>query len=359
MVGSDWQRARLGKIFKNLKGVDVIYIRNTQVQDPNFLYLTGFTSGLFEGTKLIATRKKTWLITSPLEYETALAQRPEGMKVIQYGGGAKSEKMLVSRLIRGKRVGANLSFLPFTYLKSIKEEFGARGVVDISNAMLGARLIKDESEIGKIRKAVKVTKRAMIEIQKYFKEGITELELAARFDFIQMSLGASGPSFKTIVCFGKNAAFPHHSPDNTRLKRGQFVLIDAGAVVDGYCSDITRTFMFKGASERQKEMFEVVKEAQLRAIAEMAPDKDGNQIYKNAKDFIDNAKGGKYMGRFIHSLGHSLGIEVHDGARLGGERTILASGMVMTVEPGIYVNGFGGVRIEDDVLITRRGIEIL
>jgi Xaa-Pro aminopeptidase len=203
-------------------------------------------------------------------------------------------------------------------------------------------------------------------IQKEFKEGMTEMELAARFDSISASLGSEGPSFKTIVCFGANAALPHHSPDRTRLRYGDFILIDAGAKVQNYCSDITRTSIFGTDKsripdcEKKQEMLRIVKDAQLAALRKIAPGVTGLTIHMEAQRTIDTAANGRYKGTFIHALGHSLGIEVHDGPGFSpGAKQELEPGMVITNEPGIYVEGFGGVRIEDDILVTEKGAEVL
>lgn len=189
---------------------------------------------------------------------------------------------------------------------------------------------------------------------------MTELQLAARFDFLQMGLGASSTSFNTIVCFGSNAAEPHHASGNRKLRKGDIVLIDAGGKFSNYCSDITRTFVFgKKANPRQARMIGTVAKAQKLAIGMIRRGVNGKNVHFAAKAFIDSAERGIYKDRFIHSLGHSIGIDVHDGLGLGPQDNILKAGMVVSVEPGIYVPGFGGARIEDDVLVTENGCEVL
>jgi Xaa-Pro dipeptidase len=354
------QKARLEKIFRNLRGVDTIFISNSDIVDPNFLYLTGFTSGLFENSVLMATRRKLYLMTSPLEYQTALSQKTNMMQVIDSINGAKTAEKVIKREVKGRRVGINASFMSFDSYRSFRNKCKPGKIVDVSKQLLEARMIKSKDEIDKIRRAVRITKRTMKMIPKYFKEGMAEIELAARFDFIQKSLGASGNSFPTIVCFGKNAAMPHHFPDGTRLRKGDFILIDVGAKVKNYCSDITRTFIFGSAgTKQQREMIKIVRGAQREAINRIRPGRNGKQIHLLAEKYIDTAQGGKYKGKFIHGLGHSLGLEDHDGPAFSRHNNTLKQGMVVTVEPGIYINGFGGVRIEDDVLVTQHGCEIL
>ncbi len=359
-MAQNWQKLRLEKVLKNLKSVEALCLINTDTADPNFHYLLGFTSGLFEGSVLIATKNKIYLITSPLEYETALEQKTSMMRIINSGYDGKPAMKWISKLVKKKKIGMNESFLPTEIYKRFKLKYKPKKILDASGAFMQARLVKDADELAKIRKATKITKTAMKEIQKHFKQGITELQLAAWFDFIQMSLGASRPSFGTIVCFGKNAALPHHSPGNTKLRKGDFVLIDAGAKVKNYCSDITRTFVFSGkGNAKQNEMLETVRKAQKNAISAIAPNKYGNEIHNIAENIINSAYKGKFKGRFIHSLGHSLGLEVHDGPGFSKQKNKLKQGMIITVEPGIYIPGMGGVRIEDDVLITKDRCEVL
>lgn len=362
-----WQRNRLRKVFGNRDDVDAIVIINTNRADPTFYYLTGFIGdpGDFEDSIIVATRKRIFLIISPVEYQNSLDKKTEIMEVIDNRYSDEVTTRWLNKLIRGKRIGINAPFLPVRIYDNLKKAYSPKRIVDVSRELLEARLIKDKDEIRKIRKAVGITRTAMQRIRAYFKAGMTEQQLAARFNFIQMSLGAVEPSFRTIVCFGKNAALPHHSPDGTKLRKGDLILIDAGARVDNYCSDFDRTFFFRKASREQEEMVDVVKEAQRRAIAAMREGEKGSTIYDIANNYINNANNGRYRGRFIHKLGHSIGLEVHDGGieenvfRLYKQENILKEGMVLSVEPGIYIPGFGGARVEDDILVTKKGHIIL
>jgi Xaa-Pro dipeptidase len=358
-------KSKLERIFSKAANVDSIVLVNTNEKDPNFTYITGFTSGIFEDNFLILRRDRVKLITNPLEYEAAISQKVSGLEVVKSTSGKETIEILKSELNK-ERVGINEDFLVYSYYGVIKSKAEPSKIVPVAKAFSASRLIKSASEIKRIKEAAEITKRAQKEILSELREGMTEKELAKKFDDLSGRLGSDKPSFDTIVCFGANASMPHHSPDNTKLKDGDLVLIDAGSKVGNYCSDITRTTIFArdSLSARQamekEEMISIVKEAQRKAIDAIKPGVKASDIHKIAADHIDSAANGKYKGTFIHSLGHSLGIEVHDGAGLSpASSQRLEPNMVVTVEPGIYVSGVGGVRIEDDVVVTKSGSMIL
>jgi len=349
--------AKLKKIFSGAK-IDLLLIKNGSEQDPNFKYLTGFTSGTFEDNFLIATRDKVSVLTSELEYETALSQAKEGTEVVNAFKSKEAFKKALS-VIKGKSIGVNGDFLSFNDYNKI-EKFKPSKIIDISENLIKARLVKSEEEIANIRKAASITKFAIMEVQKSIKAGMTELEVAARVDFVMKSLGASGNSFDTIVAFGKNTALPHHMPDQTKLNDGDLVLIDTGAKYNNYCADITRTFVYGKSNKRAEEMIKFVKSVQLMAIHMLRPGADAYIVGKKVKKYIDSYKGGIYKGKFIHALGHGIGLEVHDAPVFGNTPyRKIKKGMTLAVEPGIYFVGFGGVRIEDDVLIDKNGAIVL
>jgi len=349
--------AKLRKIFSGAK-INLLLIKNSDGQDPNFKYLTGFTSGTFEDNFLIASRKKVSVLTSELEYETALSQAKEGVEVINALGSKKDFKKAIS-VIKNKSIGVNGNFLSFNDYNKIKK-FKPSKIIDVGENLIKARLVKGVEEIANIRKAVSITKFAIMEVQKSIKAGMTELEVAAQVDFVMKSLGASGNSFDTIVAFGKNTAFPHHMPDQTKLNNGDLVLIDTGAKYNNYCADITRTFVYGKANKRVEEMIKFVKEVQLMAIHMLKPGVDAYAVEKKIRKYIDSYNGGVYKGKFIHALGHGIGLEVHDASVFGNTPyRKIKKGMTLAVEPGIYLVGFGGVRIEDDILIDKNGAIVL
>jgi Xaa-Pro dipeptidase len=355
---------KIDKVFSHVRA-DAILLMNTKTEDSNFLYLTGFTSGIFEGTLLIVSKSRLILLVSALEYEIARAQKPKGMDIVKIERRDDVKRVMRAYLAR-KVVGINESFVPYSSYKRIKEHSGARRLVDVSKAFDEARAIKSGEEIENLRAANRITKKALVEVKRHIKTGVTEKDIAAMFDYLIMKHGADGPSFESIVSFGKNAALPHHMPDNTRLRPNSFVLMDVGARYKNYCADVTRTFIFKPDKKTEKykrmaSMYKTVKEAQFIALKAIRAGVDASEPHIDAEKHINSAKHGVYKGKFIHNLGHSIGIDTHDG-NIGLAPNMhfkLREGMVFSDEPGIYIVGFGGVRIEDDVVITKDGAIVL
>jgi Xaa-Pro dipeptidase len=354
---------RVGRVFKNVDA-DVLLVANTNTTDPNFVYLTGFPSGSFEGTFIIVKKKGIEFIASELEYEIARENAPKGIKVTKITSRNELRK-IISEGIKNKKVGMNYSFVPHSLYARLTK-LGGKGTsfVDSSKAFATARLVKDDDEIMKIRKAASITKEAIASTKASLKVGMTEEKVAAMINWHMADMGAA-IAFDSIVSFDSNTALPHHMPDKTRLKENSIVLFDVGARYMNYCGDITRTFMFKPnvksrKHERFKDIYRVVANAQSLALGMIKEGVLGSNVHKAAADHINKYNGGIYSGRFIHSLGHSLGIEVHDGMGLAPSSTIrLKRNMVMSDEPGIYITGFGGVRIEDDVLVGKASSSFL
>jgi Xaa-Pro dipeptidase len=351
---------RIRKIFENTEA-EVIFLMNTNVEDSNFLYLTEFKSGIFEGNPLIITKKGLVLPVSPLEYEIAKEEGPKGMKIIKISSRKKMDDT-IKKYLKGKVVGINASFLPYGYYKRVKKMAMPKKIIDVSKGFYNARSVKDEWELSNIRKANVIAKSALSEAREELRTGISEREVAARIEYLMVKKGANGIAFKSIVAFDSNSAMPHHMPGDARLKPNGIVLIDIGARYNNYCSDITRTFLFKPDKSLQKylrfmEMHKIVKEAQAIGYRAVRAGVLGSDAHKAAEEHINSAMNGRYKGKFIHSLGHAIGLDVHDmgpGLR-PGEKESLKTNMVVSDEPGIYVPGFGGVRIEDDLIVKENG----
>lgn len=235
-----------------------------------------------------------------------------------------------------------------------------RETVDFVNGSLAVDLtrgIKDKEEQEKMRAASAVNDKAMERLRGLVREGVTEKEIADRLLGIYQEFGGEDFSFSPIVSFGANAADPHHMPDDTVLRVGDVVLFDVGCVKDGYCSDMTRTFCYKEATEKNREIYELVRRANEAAIAGIKPGVPLCELDKIARDMI--AKAG-YGENFNHRLGHFIGLSEHEfgDVSLANER-VAEPGMIFSIEPGIYLAGETGVRIEDLVLVTEDGVEVL
>lgn len=239
------------------------------------------------------------------------------------------------------------------FLLELMELGAGSGYQNASECVDGARRIKDADEIQRMQQASRLNDEALNEIRGLLHEGISELEVAAGLNAIYKRQGTQGASFGPLVSFGANAAIGHHKPDATTLKEGDCVLIDTGCKLDSYCSDMTRTFFWKRVTDKQKEVYETVKRANLAAQAAMKPGMKFCEIDKVARDIITEAGYGPY---FTHRLGHCIGIEVHDAGDVSAaNQDIVKEGMIFSCEPGIYLPGEFGVRIEDLMLITKDG----
>jgi Xaa-Pro aminopeptidase len=219
------------------------------------------------------------------------------------------------------------------------------------------RAVKSVTELTQMRRAARLISDVFEQVVRKIRPGISELELAAEIDFRMRILGAEGPSFETIVASGPRAALPHARPSSKRLRRNEFVVLDLGAILGHYCSDLTRTVYLGKATKRVKTWYKAVLEAQAAAIQALSPGVEAGAPDMAARRVLDSYGLGKF---FVHGTGHGLGIEVHEDPRLAaGQKRALQAGMVVTVEPGVYVEGVGGIRIEDDVAIHNGRTEIL
>ena len=350
---------RVKNIYNNLeKNLDIILIKNSTEPfvDNNFFYVTGLEKGLFEGSvAVLFSDGKIDHIVSELEAESAKKVN-DTIKI--YRSEKDFKELLKDSVSASKQIGLNFSGILYKDYIKFKNLFPESEFVDVSNSFEKARLIKDENEINKIKKACKIVDKVIEKIPQIVHNGMYEFELAAEIDYMMQKMGADKTAFETISSFGKNSAEPHYTHGDTKLNPGDFVLCDFGACFKKYNSDITRTFVFGTASEKQKDMYQTVIEAQKIGLDSIKQKLKANGVHNAVNSYINSTK---YKGRFIHSTGHTLGLSVHDGvARLSSGCEIeLKENMIFTVEPGIYIPELGGVRIEDDVLITKDGIEIL
>jgi Xaa-Pro dipeptidase len=350
---------RVRRIFNNLeKKIDAIIIKNSDEHhmDENFFYVTGLNQGLFEGSiAILFPEGNIDLIVPELEFETA--KKANG-NVNIYKNEKEFYNLLNKSISSLQIIGLNFKAISLRDFLKLKNILSNADFFDVSEGIEKTRLVKDELEIELIRKACGIVDDVVKKIPDLINEGLYEYELAAEINYLMQKNGADNYAFETISSFGKNTAEPHYSHGNVQLKRGDFVLCDFGASFKKYNSDITRTFIFGNANYQQKEIYETVLRAQQIAFDTIKSGSIGRDVHNAVDSFIENTK---FKGRFIHSTGHSLGLAVHDGEiRLSNNCEVeIKENMIFTIEPGVYIPEMGGVRIEDDVLIKKDGIELL
>lgn len=310
---------------------------------PNIRYLCGFTgsNGL-----LVVTHSKTVLYTDP-----------------RYTLQADQETDCTVRIVRGSLWEAvpGIRGLGFESDKLTHAAWAAASKLmplkPVAGLIERLRMVKSESEIQEIQDSVQVAAKAYARSLKSFRIGITEKDLAAEIDHQMRKAGAEGPSFETIVASGARSALPHAKPTDQPIRTNQILLIDMGASLDGYASDMTRVVHIGPPGRKVRSLYNAVLESQLAAVDAIRPGVRASQVDAVARKVL---KGHGLDKAFQHSTGHGLGLEIHENPRLGKkDETPLETGMVVTVEPGAYLEGFGGVRIEDTVLVTKTGVEVL
>ena len=338
------------------KDIDAIVLTNASEPnlDLSFFYATGIINGLFEDCFAIVRPRGAEVLSSQLE---ALSARESGVKTTVFESSKQREALLKRKLKGLKRIGINSKELTHHNYRFIKNCAGGTRLVDVSDAIASARLVKDADEISRIKRACDITSRTADAIPDIIKKGMSETEAAAELNYMMMKLGASGPAFDTNASFGSTTAEPHYVPAGRKLKAGQLALFDFGAKYRRYVADLTRTYVSGRPNRKQREMYEVVLSSQLAAIDAVRAGVHGTEVDAAARNIIDSSS---FKGRFIHSTGHGIGLSVHDPGSISPARDmVLKEGMVLTVEPGVYIRNFGGVRIEDDVLVTRNGCRVL
>ncbi len=345
---------RIKKIQKHLKkqNLSAILIANP----VNIHYLCGFT-----GTNgwLLVSLKKAVLITDFRYLISAKKQLPKGVDIYDQKNG--SEKLLK----RYKKIAFEEDYVTVNLLKNIKKKCKRvkfKGLVGLVRAL---RMVKGENEIKIIREATKIADECLKKWLKTVKVGVSEEELGWNLLSIARKLGAEGFSFPPIITFGKNTADVHHQQEKNILKKGECVLIDFGIKYKNYCTDMTRVFFpkksifsFKKALKEEQKIYSIVLSANKKVIQAIKPGIKFSELDKIARDVIEESGYGKYFG---HSTGHGVGLEVHELPNVSSvSNEIVREGMIFTVEPGIYVEGVGGVRIEDMVYVGKKGkVEVL
>jgi len=319
-------------------------------KSANVTYATGFMG---DDSWAAITPARTYLLTDSRYTEQARKECPSSGIVERTGSMAQAVAKLVARLksVRRITVEKSVSLADFEALeKQLKRR--SRSVAGIIE---GIRNSKHSSEIAAIKASGAIAAKALERTLPHIKGGISEIELASLLDFQIRKAGATN-SFDTIVAFGPNGSRPHHQPGRRKLKKNDIVLIDFGAKYKGYCSDITRCFVLGEASTLYRKVFNVVERAQAAAIKAIAPGVKLTTVDSAARDVICEAD----LPVYGHGTGHGLGLEIHENPFLKADaKGTLRAGQILTIEPGIYIPGKLGVRIEDDVLVTQTGSRVL
>lgn len=343
----------MGKIAKlrellEEKKLDAILITNP----INRKYISGFT-----GTAGVAivSQSATRFITD-FRYIEQASEQAQQFTIIEHKGAIESEiKQQLTELNIGN-LGFEKDDVTYASFERYKKALGTN-LVPVSGLIEEIRLIKSPEELRILKRAGEIADAAYKHIQAYIRPGVREIEIANELEFFMRKKGATSSSFDMIVASGYRSALPHGVASEKKIQSGELVTMDYGALYNGYCSDITRTVAVGQISEELQTIYHTVLKAQLRGVKGIKPGMTGKEADALTRDYITDKGYGEYFG---HSTGHGLGLEVHEEPRLSHlSESILEPGMVVTVEPGIYVPGVGGCRIEDDIVITETGNERL
>ena len=343
--------ARQKRLTNECKALDINALLVTHM--PNVRYLTGFTGS---AGVLVATQRP--IFTTDGRYREQASQQVQRARVVVGKGSALASAIDAIRKAKIRRVGIEADHITVATRRTLSRELGRSvKLVDTSAVVEKFRIIKDADEIRLIRKAVDLGSNLLPVVCRALKPGRTEASVAAHLEFAARERGAEAMSFETIVAAGARSALPHGVASAARVARRGFVVLDYGVILNGYCSDMTRTVCIGRATSEQRRVYAAVLEAQLAAIAAVAPGRTAGDVDEAARSVLKRAGLDRY---FIHSTGHGVGLEIHESPRVAArQKDLLQPGMVITIEPGVYIGGKYGVRIEDMVLVTERGSEVL
>ncbi|NHN31055.1 M24 family metallopeptidase [Paenibacillus agricola] len=345
------QQGRLDKLRAALQEhqLQALLITNA----TNRQYMTGFT-----GTSgyVLITEAKAYLLTD-FRYMTQAPLQAIGFEVVEH---APKPMVTVKELLEQQgitKLGFEQDDVTYGSFRSTTEALSGIELVATSGLVEKLRMIKDPTELAVMQEAADLADRTFDHILAFIQTGTKELDIALEIEIFMRRNGATSTSFETIVASGERSALPHGKASERVIGTNEFVKLDYGAYYKSYCSDITRTVVIGKPTAKHKEIYDIVLEAQLEALDKIRPGMTGKEADALARNVIVRYG---YGAMFGHGTGHGLGMEIHEAPRLSVQGdTVLTPGMTVTVEPGIYLPGFGGVRIEDDIVITDTGIHIL
>lgn len=341
--------SRIKKIRKIMdeRGLDAILVTDMH----NIRYLSNFTGS---NAQIILTMNDNLFFTDG-RYATQSKEEVEHFKIKVYKRDAFKEIAGALEGKRIKRIGFEDNILTYSQYRLLRKYFRKKRLYPVSRYMSSLRAIKDEEELRLIKKAINISEEALLEVKKKIKPGAKEIDLAKYFEKIATDKGSHGMAFETIFLSGKNSALVHGSPSSKKIRKGELLLIDFGCVYNGYRSDQTVTYGVGKLPDKAVKFYNTVKEAQGLALDVIKP---GVKLSKPAKVVEEYFKSKGY--EMVHGLGHGVGLQIHEFPSVSSvSKGVFEEGMVVTVEPGIYIEGFGGVRIEDLVLVTKNGYKLL
>jgi Xaa-Pro aminopeptidase len=342
---------RLERLYTKLKssGLDAFLVTVL----PHIRYLSHFSGS--NALCLITQDRKVFLTDG--RYREQAQQEVVGFRIVV------SQKNLLEEISRRKlllslrRIGIDANSVTISQWKNLKKLFPRVKFVPSTSIIEELVAVKDETEIGAMREAVRITDRVFHAVLERIKAGVRELDIAAEISYLHRKFGAEADAFEPIVASGKRGALPHARASAKEIRRGELVTLDFGCRVNGYHSDLTRTVAVGKPGREEKKIYHVVLEAQKRGIEAAVAGAKVKRVDRSARRYIKEQGYGKF---FNHSLGHGLGLQVHEMPRVSGaSKETLLAGNVITIEPGIYVPGVGGVRIEDDVVVRNGSCEVL
>ena len=347
------KQQRINKVLKKMKELELSQLIVTS--PASLYYLIG--KWISAGERMIALYLNTDGECKLLVNRLFPIEEDLGIDIIWFNDSDDSVKILSEVIKKGEVLGID-KYWPAHFLIRLMDMNVAKGFVNSSNIIDELRMVKDEEEKELMKKSSEINDRVMKKFCSKLKEGDSEKYLARLLIELYEEEGAEGISFDPIVAIGANAADPHHEPDSTKLKKGDSIVIDIGGLYKSYCSDMTRTVFFGAQpNDDDREVYEIVKEANLRAISKVKEGAKFSEIDAAARDYITEKGYGEY---FTHRTGHSIGLETHDKGDVSSvNNEEVKAGMIFSIEPGIYLTNKFGVRIEDLVLVTKDGCEIL
>ncbi|HXF26824.1 MAG TPA: Xaa-Pro peptidase family protein [Bryobacteraceae bacterium] len=340
--------SRLSEFFPELK-IDAVLVSGLS----NIRYLSGFTG---DNALLLVTAGGEALFTDPRYEIQAAAECRCAIKISKGPLIAAVAKAVARKKL--KRLGFEKARLTYASYQALKEALPlASSLKPVGPLVETLRMKKNDGEIDLIRRSVETNSLAFDSVIKRIRAGVTENDVAAELEYQMRRHGAQKPAFETIVAFGPRTALPHAQPTAQRLEANQLLLIDMGASRAGYASDMTRVLFLGKPETKLRQMYRAVLDAQLAAISAVRAGITADRVDAAARKVLKISGLEK---KFVHSTGHGLGLEIHEPPRLGRkDKTLLEAGMAITIEPGAYIENYGGIRIEDTILVTQSGCEVL